>query len=120
MATILMIFLRINFPNFISWRRKIFFRGAGAPYGGGPCAMARLAPWLIRPCVQDVTVFLRLYAASRHGTGQCCKQNQIRKTRTKTNFFGLRPVCPKTDGFRPHHWKWKNFNECKNSSVQNW
>jgi len=22
----------------------------GAPYGGGPCAMARLAPWLIRPC----------------------------------------------------------------------
>jgi len=22
----------------------------GAPYGGGPCAMTRLAPWLIRPC----------------------------------------------------------------------
>jgi len=31
---------------------------------------------------------------------------KLYETKTKTDFFGLRPVLSyKTDGLRPHHWR---------------
>jgi len=36
---------------------------------------------------------------------QWCKQDQILKTKTKTDFLVSDRSCPKTDGLRPRHWQ---------------
>jgi len=33
-------------------------------------------------------------------------QQQTCKTKTKTDFLVSDRSCPKTDGLRPHHWRW--------------
>jgi len=89
----------------------------GTPYGGGPCAMARLAPWLIRPCEKGgMTPDMQLTFTYFAGTTTCMLFPALTHTCQNYDKFNH----PRTESTNKQNEKKVNEQATEQRKLQNY